>query len=639
MFGFYENILLWRMFLFQVFSHYLLPVLVCLGVTIFQNTSLNLPEDPKIYSLLEEHQRVEILDNYHVTHTIERKHTILTHEGLRHAYTSIFYDRLNSIQNFELEVIDPVSGKTLSKAKLKDMADAAINSRSSIFDDNRHKYYEVSSSKFPVVVKVKYEIKASTNFQLADWIPVHYYHQKVTESTLTVVYPEKIGLRFKELNLLGERTEIIEAGKVKMTWLEKDLPVQLPDLKKEDDHKLILAPLNFSLGEFSGKMEDWAGLAAWQFRLNEGRNSLPGEFAEKIKSMVSEADTEYEKIQILYEYLQKNYRYVSIQLGIGGWQTTPAADVVKYAYGDCKGLTNLMQAMLKVVGIESNYTLVYAGKNADDIETDLPSNQFNHVILQVPMTDVQSPIWLECTSNSLPAGYLGEFTRNRHVLVINEEGGALTKTPAYNTDYWNAVRSTNQVLIASDGNATISSDIHVEGNFAEQMLMVKQYLDTREQRDYFNRNSPVSGLIIKDYMLDIVRKDSLLSADLRYEGFIQKFVQNTAKRMILKPFLGKITEEMLANNSLNQIDEYQIELPEIMAAENLSEQLLLEEEGIHVILQASLTGKTLSVTRSIKLSLGDAVAEESKSDLVKRINSLGSTNFYFTKNTSASTHE
>ncbi|WP_439488557.1 DUF3857 domain-containing protein [Algoriphagus sp.] len=610
-----------------------------MSIIIFQNSPLIVNEDPVIYSLLEEHQRVEILDNYHVMRTIERKHTILSQEGLRHAYTSIFYDRLNSIQNFELEVIDPLSAKTLSKAKLKDMSDAAINSRSSIFDDNRHKYYEVSSSKFPVVVKVKYETKASTNFQLADWIPVHNYHQKVTQSTLTVVYPETIGLRYKELNLLGERTENIEAGKVEMTWLERDLPVQLPDLKKEDDHKLILAPLNFSLGEFSGKMEDWAGLAEWQYKLNEGRNSLPRDFAEKVKAMVSDADTEYEKIQILYSYLQKNYRYVSIQLGIGGWQTTSAADVVKYAYGDCKGLTNLMQAMLNVVGIKSNYTLVYAGKNADDIETDLPSNQFNHVILQVPLPDTESPVWLECTSTSLPAGFLGEFTRNRHVLVINEEGGSLSKTPAYNTDYWNAVHSTSKVMVSNDGNASINSEIRVEGNFVEQMLMVKQYLDTREQRDYFNRNSPVSGLIIKDYTLDIGREDSLLSADLRYEGFIQKFVQNTAKRMILKPFLGKVTEEMLANNSLNQIDEYQIELPEIMVAENLSEQLFIKEEGIHVVLQTSLSGKMLTVTRSINLSLKDDVGEESKSDLVKRINSLGSTNFYFTKNTITSTHE
>src|SRR5690606_10041454 len=125
-------------------------------------------------------------------------------------------------------------------------------------------------------------------------------------------------------------------GKVLITWNEKDLPVQTPDLKKEDDHRLLLAPVAFSMGEYIGKMEDWSGLGAWQYQLNRGRNVLSGDFIGKIKAMVANVESDYEKIQILYNYLQKNYRYVSIQLGIGGWQTMTAADVVKYAYGDCK---------------------------------------------------------------------------------------------------------------------------------------------------------------------------------------------------------------------------------------------------------------------------------------------------------------
>ena len=596
-------------------------------------------EVPTIYSLLSEDQRIEISDSYEVTHKIERRFTIFSPDGLSHAFTSVFYDKLNKIERVEIEITDPVSGKTIQKAKTKDMTDAAIYSTSSIFDDNRHKYFEVKSSKFPVQVTINIETKSSSNFQLSDWIPVHRYNQKVMKSTLTVVYPEQIGLRYKEVNLLGERSEKTVDNRVEMIWTEKDLPVQTPDLKKEDDHKLLLAPIGFAMGDYVGKMEDWSGLAAWQFRLNKERKALPEDFQAKLVAMVANASSEYEKIQILYDYLQKNYRYVSIQLGIGGWQSMPAADVVNYAYGDCKGLTNLMQAMLKSVGISSNYTLVQAGKDAEDIEIDLPSNQFNHVILQVPMKDGQSPIWLECTSSSLPAGFLGDFTKDRHVLVIDGEGGYLTKTPSYNSLDWNTIHSKNEVKIDQEGNASIATKIKVDGNFAETMLMLKQYLDTRQQRDYFNRNSPVAGLIIKDYELNVDHKDSLLLADVSYEGFVQKFVQNTAKRMILKPFLGKLTEEMLVNNALNQIDEYEIELPEVMEAENLPSNVTIEEKGINVNLVTSFEGKSLKVKREINLSLTEEMTDESQTELIKRINALGSSNFYFIKNTAALNHE
>ncbi|WP_140160523.1 DUF3857 domain-containing protein [Algoriphagus antarcticus] len=601
--------------------------------------SISKKDSPPIYSILSENQRIEISDSYEVIYKIERTFTVLSSEGLAHAFTSVFYDKLNEIESVEIEITDPISGKTLEKAKAKDMADAAIYSSGSIFDDNRHKYFEVKSSKFPVQVAVTIETKSSSNFHLSDWVPVHRYNQKVTKSTLVVAYPEHIGLRYKAVNLLGEKSEKTVGKLVEVTWVETDLPVQTPDLKKEDDHRLLLAPVVFAMGDFVGKMEDWSGLATWQYELNKGRNVLPEEFIAEIKTMVADTDSDYEKIEILYQYLQKNYRYVSIQLGIGGWQTMSATEVVKYAYGDCKGLTNLMKSMLEAVEIASNYTLVQAGENAEKIETDLPSNQFNHVILQVPLEDGKSPVWLECTSNSLPTGFLGDFTKNRYVLVTNERGGYLTKTPAYNSSEWNTVLSKNVVKIDPQGNATIATKINVQGNFAEDLQNVKQYLDTRQQRDFFNSNSPVAGLIINQYELHVDHKDSLLLADLSYEGFIQKFVQNTAKRMILKPFLGKITDEMLVNNSLNQIDEYLIELPEVMEAENLSENLVLEEEGIKVTLRTSLEGKNLSVNREINLSLSEDISEEAKTELIKRINALGSSNFYFIKNTAALRHD
>ncbi|WP_332911990.1 transglutaminase-like domain-containing protein [Algoriphagus boritolerans] len=326
------------------------------------------------------------------------------------------------------------------------------------------------------------------------------------------------------------------------------------------DSKLVLAPVKFKLDQYQGEMTDWSELAAWQYELNKGRDVLPEDFKAKVLAMVEGVEEPYEKVKILYSYLQKNFRYVSIQLGIGGWQTMTAADVVNNAYGDCKALTNLMKAMLETVGIASNYTLVRAGSDAKEIELDFPAPQFNHVILQVP-TD-GNPIWLECTSNVLPAGFLGEFTRDRHVLVTKEGGGFLTKTPAYNTEGWNLIQSQSKVSIDLQGNATITSNQQLYGNFSESMLWVKNKLDERGQRDFLNRTSAISGLIVRNYTIEILKLDSLPKSEITYEGVVQKFTQATAKRVVLKSFLGKLTPDHLANKSLKLVDQYEIELPE-----------------------------------------------------------------------------
>mgnify|MGYP001126063175 FL=1 len=97
-------------------------------------------------------------------------------------------------------------------------------------------------------------------------------------------------------------------------------------------------------------------------------------------------------------------RYISVQIGIGGWKPISAEEVDENKYGDCKGLTNYTKALLRTVGIESNYCVVSAGSEIKDISEDFPSMQGNHVILNIPQ-EGKSDLWLECTSQDTPFNF------------------------------------------------------------------------------------------------------------------------------------------------------------------------------------------------------------------------------------------
>ena len=109
-------------------------------------------------------------------------------------------------------------------------------------------------------------------------------------------------------------------------------------------------------------------------------------------------------------------QYISIKLGIGGWQPLTAKFVSEKGYGDCKALTNLMMALLKEAGIKSNYVLILAGADENDINTSFPASYFNHVICAVPMA--ADTVWLECTSQVKDPGYMVSFTGNMHSLIL-----------------------------------------------------------------------------------------------------------------------------------------------------------------------------------------------------------------------------
>lgn len=609
---------------------------VLLGI--FLLTEYYLPEDTTsvqkevpIYSILSQTKNLTIHPDFSYTLVEERNLIINSPSGLGHATTVLGYDQLNEIKSFELEIKDVLTGKSLKKVRIKDMGDAPFIQSFSVFEDFRYKYYEVTAAKYPIEVTIRSEVFSKTNFSLREWLPSPNSNQKVTQSSFTVNYPTDLGLKYKEINILSGKSLSEANGVTTIKWSEKNLAAN----SIRPDSKLVLAPVKFLLGQYQGEMSDWSQLAAWQYELNKGRNVLPEEFKAKVLAMVAGVEEPYAKIQILYSYLQKNFRYVSIQLGIGGWQTMTAADVVKNAYGDCKALTNLMKSMLEVVGIPSNYTLVRAGANAKDIEVDFPANQFNHVILQVP-TDT-NPIWLECTSNLHPAGFLGDFTRDRHVLVTKEGGGYLSKTPAYDTEEWNLIQSQSKVIIDPQGNATITSKQQLFGNFSEDMLSVKNSLDERQQRDFLNGTSVISGLIVRDYNIEIFKLDSLPKSEITYDGVVQKFSQATAKRVILKAFMGKLSPHHLENKTLKQVDEYEIELPEAWQPDGNFPEVILNEENLSGLLTFSLEGKTLKVRREITVFLPEKLEKEQETELLKKINNTFDRSIFFSKSTLTTT--
>ena len=110
--------------------------------------------------------------------------------------------------------------------------------------------------------------------------------------------------------------------------------------------------------------------------------------------------------------MQQNTRYISIQLGIGGWQPFDATEVAKQRIWGLQGIVKLYVQSFERSEVSARITpLIHAGENETYMTDDFPYNQFNHVILFVPLpkdTDM-----VECTDQTLPAGYLSAFTADQ----------------------------------------------------------------------------------------------------------------------------------------------------------------------------------------------------------------------------------
>ena len=215
-------------------------------------------------------------------------------------------------------------------------------------------------------------------------------------------------------------------------WEAKNLlPLsQETDLDDIEDFAAIvkIAPNNFMVEDYEGNMNSWKDFGLWYYDLYKDRLNLPESSKKDFQSIINEEDNKREKVIKLYKKMQSQTRYVSVQLGIGGWQPFDAAYVHDHGYGDCKALSNYMVTILKSANINAYPVLINNGHERTPMITEFPSHQFNHVIVCVPLE--KDTLWLECTSQTRPAGSIGSGNENRNALMITPEGGVIVKTPS-----------------------------------------------------------------------------------------------------------------------------------------------------------------------------------------------------------------
>jgi hypothetical protein len=265
-----------------------------------------------------------------------------------------------------------------------------------------------------------------------------------------------------------------------------------------------LAPTTFEVQGYAGSMDSWQSMGLWSYKLGEGRDVLPPALTAKMAQLLITSPDPRERARKVYEFLQSSTRYVSIQLGLGGWQTAPASSVVAGGYGDCKALSNYTRALLKAAGLPAYVALVQAGPGEPDVRADFPSRQFNHAILCMPLashgTTPADTVWLECTSQTEAFGYMGTFTGNRHALLLTPEGGRLVATPRYGAQANSQLRRTDLWLDASGGaKATVRT--RRLGLAQDTYAQLLQAADAEEQKKYVANRLRLSHFTITSLRL------------------------------------------------------------------------------------------------------------------------------------------
>jgi hypothetical protein len=175
-----------------------------------------------------------------------------------------------------------------------------------------------------------------------------------------------------------------------------------------------------------------------------------------------------------------------------------------------------MRALLKYAKIDSYYTLVYGDSKPVKIHDSFPSQQFNHVILCVPLDG--DSIWLENTSQHLPFNYLGTFTQNRKALIIKRGASHLVTTPALTLPDV-AEKSIHHYEIGSNGQGKLNIEVSAKGREFEKLRYIDVHFSASDKDDYFRNEKLIDNSELISYKISQPLSGPTISFQGSYDIF------------------------------------------------------------------------------------------------------------------------
>jgi hypothetical protein len=487
--------------------------------------------------------------------------TILNEKGENQAILSMSYDKLHTIKSIEGTLFD-AKGNLIRKMKSKEVMDLSGVDDNNLIDDNRRKFFSFYHKVYPYTVEFETEEEFKNTLFFPGWIPQEDEFYAVEYSKFTVICSDDYEFRFKAFNYSNAPVVVNQNSKKITSWEIRNLkPFRyeygLPD-RFDMTTVVLIAPTAFKIQNYTGNMSNWNEFGKFVYALKQDKDELPAPTKLKVHQLIDELKTNKEKVQLLYQFMQQNTRYISIQLGIGGWQPFDAKYVASKGYGDCKALTNYMFSLLKEAGIKSYYTLIKAGRNTNDINNDFTSQQFNHVILCVPLA--KDTVWLECTSQTMPSGYLGDFTSDRYALLIDESGGKLIRTPKYGLKENLQVRRTN-ATVHIDGTMQTKIETMYTGMQQDNLHGMINNISKDKIKEYLNNELEFSTYDVSKFLYKEKRSE-LPTIDEDLDLIVTNYASITGKRLFLVPNImtkshQKLSKEHSRKNPIKINYEYQ----------------------------------------------------------------------------------
>jgi hypothetical protein len=620
-----------------------------------KQTSPAVTKDSDAVVLLDE-QTTMVADNGETSTLYRRVVKILRPQGRDYAEMPIFYDKETKLKAIHAWT---VTAKGVQyELKEKDFYEHGLTT-DLLYDDTRVKVARLPGLDPGTVVAVEYEQKRRTYLFADRWnfqerIPV-------ALARYTLRLPAK--WEYSEAWAQYVAVKPVQQGANQWTWEVHDVT----GIEKEPGMPFWESIAGRMMLSFYGDARTrgkaaakWDELALWYAGLTQDRATASPEIAAMAKQLTANASDFVSKVSALTGFMQRQIRYVAIEIGIGGYQPHLAADTFRNRYGDCKDKANLLVSMLHEVGIPAAYVLVHTERGF--VTPDAPGvGSFNHAITAIEVPSSTQPLNLSSivttksgkkyvifdpTDPYTPFGQLRADLQGSYGLLSTAAGGELIQLPILLPDT-NELNRVAHLKLQPDG--SLIGDVQ-ETRTGENAWSSRYALLSSEDIERSKRLDHFLGGFLTGFTVNSSGVENLENYDrdlvLKYSFTAKNYAKNAGPLILVRPRVLGEKEMRIATDkprkfpvqfsaASHQTDIFEIELPQGYSVDELPEPVKVDVGFAEYESKTEVSGQTLRYTRaytvkkllvptsdeaSLKRLFGTIYADERNSAVLKKAN-------------------
>ena len=412
-----------------------------------------------------------------VTHHTGR---ILNRRGLDSADVSIPYNTSGqTVTDVHARTIRP-DGSVLTLAA-GDVHETSPYSDFTLYDDARNVSFSLPGAEPGAIVDYEYTVRTRRPLgpgRFADaWWLAGTEPTRLNRYTLIVPAGMPLGFRAHNAPHVKWTQSLSPDGKSRLLcWETWDAPA----VSEEADMPPLEAIAPYV--EVS-TWPSWQSVARWYQALAQSRMTATPEMTALARRLTAGKTTERDKAAALFYWVEKNTRYVAIEMGVSAYQPHAAGQVFRNRYGDCKDMATLLAALFHAAGLRDAWPALLDTEDRVSPASHLATpGTFDHAILRADLDG--RPYWFDATAEFCPLGDVPGDDRGLEAFVVRGGTGTFETIPTGGPEADRTV-TRKAITLHADGSGDCRTTVEGQGDSALAARTEMNDLSPGQLHDHF----------------------------------------------------------------------------------------------------------------------------------------------------------